>query len=382
MTRLFTNGKVILEDKIIENGSVLEEDGLIKEIFTDRIDIPADEMIDANGLYISPGFIDTHLHGGGGYDVMDADADGLVEIARIHRKHGCTAFLATTLTAPTEQIQAAIRNVHKVMNSDYNGARILGIHLEGPCFSMKFKGAQNPKYLALPSPELFDQFDQGLGIIRRISMAPELKGAFEAAKAYASKGVNISIAHSEADFACVKESVRHGFSHITHMYNGMSYLISPDYYCQAGVAEAGLLLDELTVEVIADGKHMPPEILQLIYKCKGPDRMLLTTDATRPTNMPEGKYDLSGLDVLVTDGVAMLTDHTSFAGSVATCDKLLRFAYKECGFKLHEAVKMASLNHAKIINMDHEIGSIKRGKRADIILFDDDIHVVYTPSQT
>ena len=376
MNRLFKNGKVILEDRIIENGAVLEENDYIKEIFSSEVDITVDEVIDAKGMYISPGFIDTHIHGGGGHDVMDADCNGLAEIARIHRKHGCTAFLPSTLTASKEQIQAAVYSVHQLMNSRYDGARILGVHLEGPCFNTKFKGAQNPKYLANPSVELFKELDQGFNIVRRISLAPELEGAFETAEFFSSKGVNISIAHSDADFQCVRESVKHGVSHITHMYNGMSFINSMDYYCKTGVAEAGLLLDELTAEIIADGKHMPVEILQLLYKCKGPDGMLLTTDATRPTNMPEGNYKLGGLDVLVTDGVAMLADRSSFAGSVVTCDKLVRFAHKECGFKLHEAVKMASLNHAKLIGAEKEIGSIKPGKRADIIIFDNDINVV------
>ena len=206
-------------------------------------------------------------------------------------------------------------------------------------------------------------------------MAPELGGAFEAAEYFSARGINISIAHSDADYACVEEAVKHGFSHITHMYNGMSTVSSPDYYCKTGVAEAGLLLDGLTAEIIADGKHMPGEILRLLYKCKGPDGMLLTTDATRPTDMPEGLYELGGLDVLVTDGVAMLADRSSFAGSVATCDRLVRFAYKKCGIPLHEAVKMAGLNHARLIRMDDMLGSIKTGKQADIIVFDDDIRI-------
>ena len=418
MTRLYKNGKVILEDKILETGAVLVEDGYIKEIIAGPgacagSDIlrsggagsekfyaenstsggsgnsasaasgacrRVDEVVDAKGMYISPGFIDTHIHGGGGWDVMDGDPDGLAEIARIHKAHGCTAFLPTTLTASKDRIQAAIRNVYRLMNGDgaYGGARILGVHLEGPCFSYKFKGAQNPKYLALPSVGLFEELDQGLNVIRRISMAPELEGAFQAARHYADRGVNISVAHSDADFACARASAAHGFSHITHMFNGMSFLRSPDYYCRTGVAEAGLLLDAFTAEVIADGKHMPVEILQLLYKCKGPDKMLLTTDATRPTNMPEGNYELMGLDVIVTDGVAMLADRTSFAGSVATCDRLVRFAYKECGFRLHEAVKMAGLNHARLIGADDETGSLKPGKRGDIIIFDDNVNVQYS----
>ena len=378
MTVLYRNGKVILEDSIIPLGAVLVENGLITQVQAGEITAPADVVIDAKGQYISPGFVDTHIHGGSGRDVMDADPEGLMAISKIHRKHGCTSFLPTTLTSGKPRIQAAVRTVHEVMERDLNPAeyaRILGVHLEGPCFSMKFKGAQNPKFLANPSVTLFEELDQGLNITKRISMAPELPGAYETAAYFAAKGVNISIAHSDANFQCVAASVEHGFSHITHMYNGMSYVNSPDYYCQTGVVEAGLLLDDLTCEVIADGKHMPVEILKLLYKCKGPDRLLLTTDATRPTNMPEGHYELGGLDVLVTDGVAMLADRTSFAGSIATCDRLVRFAYKECGFPLHEAVRMASLNHTRIIDMDEEIGSIAIGKRGDIIVFDEDIVV-------
>jgi len=375
MTKLYTNGKLVLEDGIAENGAVLVRDGIIEAIFTDAADVSADDVIDAAGRYISPGFIDTHVHGGGGFDVMDATPESLAEIARVHGRHGCTAFLPTTLTASTETIQAAVRNVHTFMQNQTEGARVIGVHLEGPCFSMAYKGAQNPAFLQNPSAALFDALGCGLDIVRRISMAPELPGAFETAETFARRGVCISLAHTDADFACVEAAAAHGFTHITHMYNGMSMLKSPDFYCQAGTAEAGLLLDGLTAEVIADGKHMPKEILRLLYKCKGSDRMLLTTDATRPTDMPEGEYELGGLPVTVTDGVAMLSDRTSFAGSVATCDRLVRFAYKECGFPLHEAVKMAGLNHARLIGADGETGSLQVGKRADIIIFDEDICV-------
>ena len=375
MKTLYANGKVILEDGILEAGSVLAEDGIITGIFSGTADVAADETINAGGNYISPGFIDTHIHGGAGFDVMDADADALAEIAKTHLKHGCTSFLPTTLTGDVKSIVAAVKNVYECIKNPRGGAKILGVHLEGPCFSMKFKGAQNPRYLLEPSVELFEELGGDLGIIKRISLAPELNGAFDTAEHYAARGVCVSVAHSDAGYACVEEAARRGFTHVTHLYNGMSYIKNPDFYCSAGVVEAGLLLDSLTAEVIADGKHMPVEIIRLIYKCKGPDGMLLTTDATRPTNMPEGRYELGGLDVTVTDGVAMLSDRTSFAGSVATCDRIVRFAYKECGIKLQEAVKMAGLNHARLIGEDFNTGSIKIGKRAEIIIFDDDINV-------
>ena len=378
MTTLIENGRLVLEDGICERGAVLVRNNLIEAIYTGEWDATADKRIDAAGLYIAPGFIDTHIHGGGGYDVMDATPEALMEIARVHRLHGCTSFLPTTLTASKERIQAAVRNVLAYMRQPQDGtqyARALGVHLEGPCFSHAFKGAQNPAYLCEPSAALFDELGQGLGIVRRVSMAPELPGAFDAADCLAQQNICVSLAHSDADFDCVEAAAAHGFSHITHMFNGMSILKSPDFYCQAGAAIAGLCLGNMTAEIIADGKHMPRAMLQLLYKCKGADGMLLTTDATSPTCMPDGVYDLGGLPVTVTDDVAMLSDRSSFAGSVATCDRLVRFAYKECGIPLHEAVKMAGLNHARLLKLDKEIGSLQTGKRADIILFDDDIRV-------
>lgn len=372
---LYENGNVILEDRIFKNANVLVKDNIIIDIYEGSKEQVDAKRIDCKDKYISPGFIDTHLHGGAGFDVMDATKESVIGIAKTHHQYGMTSFLPTTLTNSVENIKKAVRNAYEVMSSDYEGARILGVHLEGPCFSMKFRGAQNPKYLANPSVELFKELGQGLEIIKRVSMAPELEGAFETAEYLVSKGINVSVGHSNADFKCVEEATKHGFSHITHMYNGMSFLNSPDYYCKTGVAEAGLLLDNLSAEIIADGKHMPPELIKLLYKCKGANKMLLTTDATRPTNLGEGTYELGGLPVMVTDGVAMLADRTSFAGSVATCDRLLRFAHFDCGIPLHEAVKMIGLSHSKLINMDENIGSIKVGKRADIILLNNELFV-------
>jgi N-acetylglucosamine-6-phosphate deacetylase len=376
MRKLIKNGHVIVPEGIIENSAVLIDKGRIKDIFKNPdYEIEVEELIDAEGQFISPGFIDTHVHGGGGCDVMDCTRESLETIAQVHLKYGMTSFLPTTLTNSKEKIQAAVKNVHELINSDYKGARILGVHLEGPYFCMKYRGAQNPAYLANPSIAHYNELVQDYNIVKRVSLAPELDGAFELARYLKNRGINVSIAHSNADFMCVNEAISHGFSHITHMFNGMSHMSSPDYYCQTGVAEAGLLLDGLSAEIIADGKHMPPELLQLLFKCKGSDRMLLTTDATRPADMPEGKYELGGLDVLVTDGVAMLADRTSFAGSVATANRLVRVAYKNAGMALHDAVKMASLNHATLIGLYKEIGSITIGKKADIVIFDEDIKV-------
>ncbi len=372
MRKFYKNAKVVLENEIIDSG-VLVEDGIIIAITKDAV---ADTVIDVEGNYLSPGFIDTHIHGAGGFDVMDATNEAVEKISDIIAEYGCTSYLPTTLTNSKERIISAVKNVKEVEKTQKSGAKILGVHLEGPCFSMKFKGAQNPKFLQNPSKELFKELDAGTGLVKRVSIAPELDGALQTAEYLADNRINVSIAHSDADFDTTIEATKHGFSHITHMFNGMSFISSPDYYCKLGVVEAGLYDDGLTAEIIADGKHQPVGAMKLLYKLKGADKMLLTTDSTRPTCMPEGDYELGGLSVMVTDGVAMLSDRTSFAGSVSTCDILVRYAVKQCGIPLVDAIKMTSLNHAKLIFMDDKLGSIAVGKVADLIVLDHDLKVI------
>lgn len=376
MKTLIMNGNIITSDKIIKNASVLCENRKIIDIIPiSKPEILADNIIDAKGSYISPGFIDTHIHGGGGCDVMNGTLESLETIASCHSKYGLTSFLPTTLTSSKENIKKAVNVVNEAMKIGIKGAKILGVHLEGPFIGLPFKGAQNPKYLLSPTIENYIDITNGLDIVKRVSMAPEIEGAFTLSNYLSKKGILVSVCHSDADYKCMEKAKDNGFSHITHMYNGMSGVKSPDYYCSAGVIESGLLLDDYSCEIICDGKHQPPEMIKLLYKCKGMDKMMLTTDATSPTTMPEGEYSLGGLPILVTDGVAMLADRTSFAGSVATANILVRNAYKNCGIPLIEAVNMLSLNVAKSINIDKEIGSIEVGKRADIILFDDNLTI-------
>lgn len=377
MKTLIINGRVITPEGIIHNASVLSENGLITDLLNDaNPQIPADKVVDACGNYISPGFIDAHVHGGGGCDIMDGTVESVIKVAQTHYKHGMTSFAPTTLTSSKQKIKIAVKAVEQAMRTDYEGARILGIHLEGPFISMAFKGAQNPEYLIAPTIENYLEITGGSNKIIKVSMAPELAGAMELAKYLREKGIVVSVAHSDAGFHEMKQALDSGFSHITHMFNGMSGIKSPDYYCRAGVIESGLLLDEYTAEIIGDGKHMPPEMIRLLYKCKGKDNMLFTTDAICAADMPEGNYQLGGLDVLVTDDVAMLADRTSFAGSVATADRLVRNAYKNIGLPLCEAVNMVSLNTARHLGLDDKLGSIEIGKIADIIIFDENINVV------
>lgn len=376
MKTVIYNGSVITTNDIVSNASILIEKDRIIDILNESVPrIDDAQYIDAKGSYISPGFIDTHVHGGGGSDIMDGTEEAVVKVAYTHLKYGMTSFVPTTLTSSEERLFKAIDAVDAVKNRDYVGSRILGVHLEGPYISHAYKGAQNPAYVQVPSNGHYKRYLNHSQSIVRISAAPELDGAMEMARDLKERGIVASVAHSDADFSCMEEAAKNGFSHITHMFNGMSSLKSPDYYCRGGVVEGGLLLDEFITEIIADGKHMPGEMLRLLYKCKGPERMILTTDAMRAADMPDGIYDLGGLEALVDDGVAMLSDRSSFAGSIATADRLVRTAYKLAKIPLATAVNMVSINPAKLIGADKELGSIDKGKIADILLFDDDINI-------
>lgn len=262
------------------------------------------------------------------------------------------------------------------MQTDYEGARILGIHLEGPFISKAFKGAQNPEYLIEPTIDNYMEITGRSDKIVKVSTAPEREGALVLAKYLSDKGIVVSVAHSDACYMDMEMGLECGFSHITHMFNSMSGIKSPDYYCKAGVIESGLLLDGYTSEIICDGRHIPPEMINLLYKCKVKDKMLLTADAVCAADMPDRNYQLGGLDVLVTDDVAMLADRTSFAGSIATADRLVRNAYKNIGLPIHETVNMVSLNTARHLGLGDTIGSIEVSKKADIVVFNEDINIM------
>ena len=378
MKKILLNAKVILPDRILQNGGVEIENGIITRVFEKNdFNQSIKNRLDCRGFYLSPGFIDIHLHGGGGADVMDGTEESVKKVLNAHAKYGTTSFLPATLSASPEDVIKALRAVEKVQKSRKHGPKILGAHLEGNFFSMAFKGAQDPKYIFPPTKKNYEPIVSSVSNIKMISAAPELENACEFAKEMSSRGILMSCAHSSATYEEFTRGVENGFTHITHIYNGNSLIASPLYYCHIGASEAALLYDHVTVEVISDGKHLPKELLRLIYKIKGPDFMNLCTDAIRATCMPPGNYMLGGLEVTVDDGVAFLTDRSSFAGSVCTGDRAVRTAH-EAGIPLQDAVKMMTVTPARLLNMYDHMGSISAGKAADINLLDENLHVKYT----
>lgn len=381
---IIENGKIIFPDKIEENLSIVCEQGKIINILkSDHVNpIEGDTVIDAQGNYVSSGFIDIHTHGGGGHDFMDGTVEAYLGAAEMHAKHGTTALLPTTLTSTTEELIKTFAIFKEAKRTNTKGAKFLGLHLEGPYFAYNQRGAQDPKYLRNPEPEEYNMIMAESDDIVRWSLAPELPGALEFGKVLREKNILTAIAHSDAIYEEVVPAFEAGFTLATHLYSGMSTITRRNAYRYAGVVEAAYLIDDMDVEIIADGVHLPKSLLQFVYKFKGPDRTALCTDSMRGAGMPDGDSILGSLEkgqrVIIEDGVAKLPDRTAFAGSVATTDRLVRTMVNVAEVPLVEAVRMMTLTPARIMKIDGEKGSIQKGKDADFVIFDNNINVSHT----
>ena len=364
---IIKNCNIIYLDKI-EKGSVLIENGKIKEI--NPASYNTAEVIDGEGLYLSPGFIDVHIHGAGGYDTMDGTYGAINEISKTIVKHGTTSFTPTTMTVAMSDIKKSMEAIKEAKLKGTDGANVLGAHLEGPFVSGKAIGAQNPNFLAEPTLENFKAMVGDCeDAVVSITIAPELPGAKELAKELSKKGIVCSIGHTKATYKEAMESIKCGFSHATHLFNALS----PFTHREPGVV--GAIFDsDITTETISDGIHISYPSLRVAYKQKTTDKVLLVTDAMMACAMPDGMYTLGGQDVVVKEGAARLLNG-ALAGSVLTLDKAVYNVYKNVGYPLQEAVKMASYNAARHCNVHDRKGLIKEGYDADLLLFDEDINI-------
>ena len=373
------NGTVVTGGKCFF-GNVVIADGIISYVGPDDQDVPADaEVIDARGCYVSPGFIDMHTHGAGGADFMDGTVEAYLTAARMHAVHGTTLLYPTTLTSTNELLFASFDTYRQAVEKNTDGARFGGMHLEGPYFNPAFAGAQDPRYLRNPRPEEYLEILDRCPDLARWSFAPELEGSEEFAAELKKRGIVASIGHTNATFQDCDASFRSGARLMTHFYSCMSTVTRRNAYRIAGVVEYGYIQDGMDIEIIADGIHVPKDLLHLLLKIKGVERISLVTDSMRAAGMPEGPSVLGGLsdgqDVIVEDGVAKLMDRSAFAGSVATADRLVRTMVNVAGCSIGDAVRMITENPARVMGISDRKGSLKVGMDGDVVIFDKDINV-------
>ena len=378
-TLKITNGTIITGGKSFV-GNVVLNDGVIEYVGTENPEVSADaEVIDAKGLYVAPGFIDMHTHGAGGADFMDGTVEAYLTAAKMHAAHGTTLLYPTTLTSTNEDLYGSFDTYLKAQEQNTDGAQFGGMHLEGPYFNPVFAGAQDPRYLRNPRPEEYLEILDRCPALARWSFAPELEGAAEFAAELKKRGIVASIGHTNATFDECDQAHKAGATLMTHFYSCMSTLTRRNARRYAGAVEYGYFQDGIYVEIIADGIHVHENLLKLLLKIKGVDKICLTTDSMRGAGMPEGPSFLGSLadgqEVIIEDGVAKLADRSALAGSVATADRLVRTMVQIAGCSVADAVLMLTENPAKAMGIADRKGAIKQGMDADIVIFDHNINV-------
>lgn len=365
--KFITNVKIVKPSEILENKAVAYDNTIIDIVENSNIPENA-EVIDGKGCYLSPGFIDIHIHGCMGYDTMDEDENAVVEISKGLLKTGVTAFLPTTMTMGFDRIYSSLSNIRKAMkNNSY--AQILGCHLEGPFLNEKYKGAQDGKYMMPPD---FNKISSYKDIIKTVTIAPELDGSLEFIRECKRNNIVVSLGHTYATFEEASAAIKAGASHMTHTFNAMT----PLHHRNPGVVGAAMYFD-VTCEMITDNIHLHPAVQKILYSIKGDDRIILVTDAMRACLLKDGEYDLGGQVVHVVGKEARLASG-NIAGSVHTMNNAVKNFIENTGAELFKAVNMASLNPARLLGIDDKKGSVEKGKDSDFVLFDENYNVKMT----
>ena len=366
------NGTVVT-NRQKEKKNVYFENGKIIAVTSDFLN--ADTTFDATGRYVAPGFVDIHVHGALGYAFTDATEEAFFAIARDHAKHGTGTLIPSLQTSPAPLLVETTRVFEQIKHKKHGGANMPGLHFEGPFVSPNQVGAMSKSDVRQRFEK--DEYENLLRIsdsILLFAAAPELEGLEDFAEAMKKHGIRMSICHSDADGECAKKAFALGFDHITHLYSCMTTVHRKNAYRHTGIIEQAYLNDNVTVEVIADGKHLPPDLLKLIYKIKGAERICLITDAVF-AGIPEGTVTkFTGNDIIIEDGVAKLLDRSAFAGSVAYCDLLVRNMVQLADVPLEDAVYMMTATPARQVGLTSK-GSIAESMDADLVIFDDDINI-------
>lgn len=381
---LIKNGTVIMEDAILTGYDVRVQDGHIVEIGEKLI---GDESIyDATDLYVCPGFVDIHTHGGGGGDFMDATEESFEKALRFHCKNGTTSLLATSVTAAVEEILEMVTFTRIYRERKESPCRILGVHLEGPYLSYKNKGAQKASDLRIPARDSYDFILENSDVVKTVTIAPELEGAVEMIKKLREQGIIVCGGHDDGEKKLILPAIEAGLSHCTHLWCAMSTVAMRNGIRTVGLCELGLTDKRLSVEIIADNYHITSDMTKLIYQCKGAKQMCVVSDSLRAGGMPVdgttyslgSQKNTEAQKFVVSDGVARMLDGSHYAGSIQPVGMMVRHLVQDCDIPLIDAVRMGSLTPAEIIGEDKIIGSIKVGKKADLCLLDKDYKVQQT----
>lgn len=366
-----TGGKVFTSSGV-RNATVIIKDGVISEITEAPVEIPEAKVIDARGMNVAPGGIDIHIHGGGGREFIEGTEEAFRTAIDAHSYYGMTSILPTLPACPVGTMKEAVRICEKLMSEP--DSPVLGLHFEGPYLNPEKVGAIIPEYVTPPIKEDYEAILEGTKVVRRWDASPELSGIEEFGRSLKSHGVLASIAHTVAEYPDVRKAYEAGFTHATHFYNAMTSVHNVREYKHEGTVESVYAIPEMTVEVIADGKHIPPVILRLIWMIKGADKTALVTDALGCS--AGGEANIFDPRVVLHDGVCKLSDHSALAGSIATLDRLVRTAV-EAGIPFSDAVRMSSETPAGIIGVQDRKGSIAKGKDADIVFYDDAVELKF-----
>ena len=370
MRRIIKSDLIVLPNGIFD-GFIVIEDGKIAEI-TDKC--PEGEMIDATGNYIMAGFIDIHTHGGGGFSFTESSPEEIVAGCNFHLKHGTTTIVPTVTTGAFPIMREAVKNI-QIAKADKNAlGNILGAHMEGPYLSPAQCGAQAPEHITEPKPDEYISLLEETGnTIVRWTYAPERDTEGKFCKYLTDRGIIVSAGHTDAKYADMARAIENGCNLITHLYSCTSTVTRDHGFRSLGVIESTYLRDELTAEIIADGKHLPPDLVRMIVKIKGIDRVAAVTDSLCVAGSDAKEGVMSGVAYIVEDGIAKLSDRSAFAGSVATADVLLRTLVNECGFTLSEASTMLSATPAKLHGLGK--GKLEAGLDADIVAVDENLQI-------
>ena len=364
------NGKIFTPQGWMEDGSVLMRDGQIIEVTNCDLALIGAELVDARGMFIVPGYVCMHAHGGGGHDFTECTEEAFRKAIKAHQQHGATCIFPTMSSSSFEDIRKGVAICEKLMSE--KDSPVVGLHLEGPYLTPKRASDQFGDKLCEPNVEEYTSLVESTHCIKRWDASPEVPGALDFARYLKSKGILVAISYTEAEYPLVKEAYEAGFTHTSHFYNGRPGFHKCRDYKYEGTVESVYLVDGMTIELIADGKHLPPTILQLAYKVKGTEKTCLVTDALAYAAADkEAVYDPN---IIIEDGVCKTKDHEHLAGSIATMDVLVQNMVK-AGVQVENALRMASETPARLMNVYDRKGSLEKGKDADILILDAKLNV-------